>query len=205
MDNSAVVAADLVDRLGVLGVGLGAFLNGVGAPGIAEVLLPLGAVAVQKGRMSLVSLVVVAISAEMLGVGFAYFIARSGGLKIVERYGKYIFITKRELRASERAFEKFGGWLVLFGSFIPGIQGLVGYVAGVAKMNFGRFMVAAFFGKLVWIGGLIYLGWILGGHIDIFLHSIKQISVVVLSGTLGLVILHFWRRRYHQPPQGSKD
>ena len=194
--SASSVAAAIVDKLGAAGIGLGVFLNGLGVPGLSEVLLPLGGVAISQGRLSLPVIFVVAMACQMAGLVLAYVIARYGGIALVERYGKYILISNRELEAANRAFDKYGSWLVLFGAFIPGIQGFVGYIAGLARMNFARFAVSVFVGKLVWVGGLLYLGSVLGDHLDLIDRSIKQIGVVILAA---LVLNGIWYvRRHHR-------
>ena len=191
------VSITLIERLGVAGVGLGVFLNGLGVPGLSEVLLPLSGVGVSQGRLDLTTLVIVAFAAQMLGLTAAYLIARYGGVMVVERYGKYVLISHHELAASQKAFDKYGQWLVLVGAFIPGIQGFIGYVAGLAEMNYVRFIVSALIGKVVWIGGLIYLGTILGSHIVLIDQILRQVGVLVLAI---VVILAIWyvRRKYHR-------
>jgi membrane protein DedA with SNARE-associated domain len=193
----STAAAAIVDQLGVAGIGAAVLLNGLGVPGISEVLLPLGGVAVQQGQMDSGTLFAVAMVCQLVGVALAYAIARYGGLALVERYGKYVLISSKELDAAERAFAKYGSPLVISGSFIPGIQGFVGYAAGVARMNFVRFMISVFIGKLVWIGGLIYLGSVLGDHLDLIDRSIKQTGVVVLAALIVLGLWYLQRHRRH--------
>jgi len=189
------VAVGLIDHLGVLGIGLGVFLNGLSVPGLSEVLLPLGGLAVRQGRIDLASLLVVAMVAQLLGVTCAYLLARYGGVALVERYGRYILISHHELEQTQKLFEKYGAWLVIVGAFIPGIQGVVGYVAGIAQMRYDRFLPAVMLGKLIWIGGLVYLGSVVGDHIELIDRSIKQIGLVMLAA---LVLFVIWYVRQHQ-------
>jgi membrane protein DedA with SNARE-associated domain len=192
------LAISLVDHLGVFGVGIGVFLNGLSVPGLSELLLPLGGLAVRQGTMDLATLLVVAMVAQLLGVSCAYLLARFGGVVLVERYGKYILVSHRELAQTHKLFERWGGWLVVVGSFVPGVQGVIGYVAGLAEMNYWRFLPAVFVGKLVWIGGLIYLGSVLGSHVVLIDHWIKQIGVIVLAALVVLVIWYVRRHRSHR-------
>jgi membrane protein DedA with SNARE-associated domain len=184
-----------VDSLGMPGIALGVFLNGLGVPGISEALLPLAGLSVQQGHMNFWQLFVVAMAAQLLGVSCAYAIGRYGGVALVKRYGKYVLISSRELDAAQRAFDKRGSWLVVFGAVIPGIQGFLGYIAGIGQMNFGRFLVSAAVGKLVWIGGLIYLGMVLGDYIEVVDGAIKQIGMVVLAA---LIVMGIWYVRRHR-------
>jgi membrane protein DedA with SNARE-associated domain len=188
-------ASGIVDHLGVTGIGVGVFLNGIGVPGLSEVLLPLGGVAVRQGQLNLPTLFLTAMVCQVAGLSLAYAIARYGGIALVERYGKYILVSTRELDAANKAFDKYGEWMVLFGAFVPGIQGFVGYIAGFAKMNFWRFLISATIGKLVWVGGLLYLGFVLGDHLDLIDRSIKQIGVLVLAA---LVLIGIWYVRRHR-------
>ncbi len=195
----------LISSLGVGGIGLGVFLNGLGVPGLSEVLLPLGGAAVSHGRMNLVVLLLVALVSQLVGLSAAYFIAKYGGHALIVKYGKYILVSHRELAAVEKTFEKYGQWLVLFGAFIPGIQGFIGYVAGLAEMNFARFVIAALVGKLVWIGGLVYLGSVLGSHVGAILASMRQVGVLVLAAVLGVGFWYLYTHRQRRRDKGAKN
>ena len=185
----------LTNGLGLSGIGLGLLLNGLGVPGLGEVLLPLGGAAVRQGKFDLATLLAVALVGQMLGLIGSYFIARYGGVALVERYGKYVLLSHRELARSQRAFDKYGIGLVLVGSFTPGLQGAVGYVAGLAEMRFVQFMLAATIGKLVWVSALIYVGMALGNNLDLIDRSIKQIGVVVLATVIIAIIWHIRGKR----------
>jgi len=196
----SALATTIIDRLGTLGIGAGVFLNGLGVPGFSEVLLPLGGVAVRQGRMNLAQVFVVALVCQMVGVSLAYLIGKYGGVAVIGRYGRYVLVSSRELKTAQAAFDKHGEWIVLFGAFIPGIQGFIGYVGGLAEMNYWRFLGSVFVGKLVWIAGLLYLGSVLGDHLDLIDRSIKQIGMIVL---VALILFVFWYIRYNR--QGRRD
>src|SRR5664279_730381 len=173
MISFTTVATALITKLGLGGIAVGVFLNGLSVPGLSEVLLPLSGVAVHQGRLNLLALFVVALVAQLLGLSLAFFIARYGGVALVERYGKYIFISHRELKHAQDLFERRGTSMVIVGGCVPGLQGIIGYVAGLAKMNYPRFILSVAVGKLVWVGGLIYLGTIMGDHLDLIDAVIK--------------------------------
>jgi membrane protein DedA with SNARE-associated domain len=196
-----ILAIRLIDHLGLLGLALGVFLNGLSVPGLSEVLLPLAGVAVKQGRFSILLLLPVVMLAQLLGVTLAYIIGRRGGLPLISKYGKYIFISHHDLTTGQNAFEKHGEALVIVGSFIPGIQGLVGYVAGIAEMNYGRFLAAVLAGKLVWIGGLLAFGYVLGGHLSLLDSIIRRLGVVILAAA---IVVGIWYVRRHQRHKGAK-
>jgi membrane protein DedA with SNARE-associated domain len=85
--------------------------------------------------------------------------------------------------------------MVVIGAFTPGIQGFVGYAAGFAQMNYTRFVIAVFFGKLVWVSALLYLGWILGNHLALIDRIIQQFGLAVL---VVFVVAGVWYVRRHR-------
>jgi membrane protein DedA with SNARE-associated domain len=188
-------ATALASHLGVAGAAVGVLLNSLGVPGLSEVLLPLSGVAVRQGDISWGVLLVACVLAQLVGLTASYLIARYGGLALVQRYGKYVLISHRDIMAAHRLFQKHGSRLVVVGAFTPGIQGFIGYVAGLAAMNYWRFLVSAALGKLVWTGGLIYLGYALGNHLELIDRSIKQIGVVVLAGLVAAIVWYIVHHR----------
>jgi membrane protein DedA with SNARE-associated domain len=189
-------AAILIDRLGVIGIGIGVFFNGLGVPGLSEVLLPLGGLGIRQGHINVVAMFIVVMVCQIVGLSVAYWIARAGGLPLVERYGKYVFISHRDITSAERAFNKYGVRMIAVGAFVPGIQGFIGYAAGFAQMNYIRFILAAFIGKLVWVSCLMYLGWILGSHLEVLDRFIQQFGIFVLL--IGVIVGIWYVRRHRQ-------
>ena len=196
-------AGTLVHHVGLVSIGVGVFLNGLGIPGISEVLVPLGGVAVRQGRLDGLTLFVVAMTAQLVGVSIAYAIGRYGGLALLEKYGKYVLISAHELKSAQKAFERYGTRVVVFGSFTPGLQGFLGYIAGVGQMNFPRFLVSVFFGKLIWIGGLVYVGVVLGNNLALIDRYIRELGVLVLAAVVVLGIWYIRRHRSQSKAQSS--
>jgi membrane protein DedA with SNARE-associated domain len=187
-------ATGLIDHLGLVGIGFGVGLNGLGVPGISEVLLPLAGVDVRLGSQDLGSVLIAAFIGQFIGLMGAYLIGRYAGLEAITRYGRYILVTPHELARAQRAFERFGAPLVVIGAFVPGIQGLIGYIAGIAGYPRGRFIVFAALGKLVWIGGLVELGYLLGNNTEQLDAVIGRVGFAVGSLLIGLLIWYI----YHQ-------
>jgi membrane protein DedA with SNARE-associated domain len=190
-------ANNLIDHLGLGGIAVGVFLNGLGIPGISEVLLPLSGVAVRDGHQSLYTLLPVAMIAQLAGVSLAYAIARYGGIGLIERYGKYILISHKELQSAHRQFNKHP-WLIVVGGCVPGIQGFIGYIGGIADLNYGRFLASVAVGKVIWIGGLVALGYALGNQVDKLDGILSQLGLVVLVLVIIVIIWYLWSHRSHE-------
>jgi membrane protein DedA with SNARE-associated domain len=97
-----------------------------------------------------------------LGSEVAYWVGATGGRKAIERYGKYVLISKHELAIADRWFEKRGDIIILVARLLPVIRTFIAFPAGVAKMNRLKFHIYTFVGSLPWCLGLAYVGQYLG-------------------------------------------
>lgn len=195
MANLTTVATDLIQQFGYGGVVLGLFINAVGVPIPSELILPLAGLGIHQGKLQVLPLILLAICAQVAGLGVSYAIARFGGTELIERYGKYILIRQHELQLTERAFAKYGGRLVLIGGCLPALHGYVGYPAGLAKMKFGRFMGAATVGTTIWTIALVSLGYFLSSHINSIASGLSHFGILIVILAVAVVIWWVSRQR----------
>ncbi|MFO0677445.1 MAG: DedA family protein [Polyangiaceae bacterium] len=97
-----------------------------------------------------------------LGSELAYWVGATGGRKAIERYGKYVLMSKHELAIADRWFEKRGDIIILVARLLPVIRTFIAFPAGVARMNRVKFHVYTFVGSLPWCWGLAWVGQKLG-------------------------------------------
>jgi membrane protein DedA with SNARE-associated domain len=97
-----------------------------------------------------------------LGSEIAYWVGAKGGRPAIEKYGRYLLISKKELALADRWFEKGGQWIIFFARLLPVIRTFIAFPAGVARMNRTTFHAFTFLGSLPWCLGLAYVGQQLG-------------------------------------------
>jgi membrane protein DedA with SNARE-associated domain len=97
-----------------------------------------------------------------LGSEVAYWVGAKGGRPAIERYGKYLLISKKEIDLADRWFAKGGEWIVFFARLLPVIRTFIAFPAGVSRMNRSKFHAFTFLGSLPWCLGLAYVGRELG-------------------------------------------
>src|SRR5258708_1998542 len=97
-----------------------------------------------------------------LGSELAYWVGAKGGRRAIEKYGRYILMSKHELAIADRWFEKRGEVIIFVARLLPVIRTFIAFPAGVARMNRTRFHVYTFVGSLPWCYGLAYVGQRLG-------------------------------------------
>ncbi len=97
-----------------------------------------------------------------LGSELAYWVGAKGGRPAIERYGRYVLMSKHELAIADRWFERRGEVIVFVARLLPVIRTFIAFPAGVARMNRTRFHLYTFLGSFPWCLGLAYVGQYLG-------------------------------------------
>jgi membrane protein DedA with SNARE-associated domain len=136
----------------------------------SEVILPLAGAALvhvagmtaMQVQMQLALLATVASLASNLGSVPAYWVGARGGRPMVERYGRWLMLSQRDLDRVDHFFAHYGSITVLVGRMLPIIRTFIAFPAGVAKMNQVRFHIYTFVGSWPWCYALAYVGMRLG-------------------------------------------
>lgn len=81
-----------------------------------------------------------------LGITVTYWIGKAGGYKLIEKYGKYIHLGPERYKKTAAWFERSGSKLLVFAYFIPGIRHFTGYISGISRMPFRKFIIPAYIG-----------------------------------------------------------
>lgn len=188
--------AHLMDQYGYVGLGLSLIVNCMGVPIASEVTLPFSGALVRMGTYDAATVFVVAVVSQMIGLSLSYEIARRGGVELLERYGKYVWLRPKHLARMQRLFNRHGAMLVLLGACIPGLHGYVGYPAGLAKMSFGRFVPIALLGVIAWTAAFLTIGWYLGGRWEL-LQGIMNNAGIIIFVVMLLTAAGIWYSKHH--------
>jgi len=167
----------------------------------SEVIMPLAGYALAHSQMQLILLATVASLASNIGSIPAYWVGAKGGRPMVERYGSYVLLSKRDLALVDKFFDRFGSITVLIGRMLPIVRTFIAFPAGVAKMNKLRFHIYTFIGSWPWCYALAYAGMKLGAAWDtdprfkaIFHRFHLAVEAVLLVGIIWFVWTH-WKNR----------
>jgi membrane protein DedA with SNARE-associated domain len=196
MSGLTQVAIDLISQSGYAGLGLGLFLDSFGPPIPSEVLIPLATILTLSGRFEPWAVFVVATVGQTLGATTAYLIGRYGGEPFVHRYGKYVLLTRHDLERTTKVFQKYGQWVTLVGRCVPGIRGVIGYPAGLARMPVKTFLIFTVLGSALWSLILMALGFWVGRNMQLMEDLAARFSVFGILLVLALLIWYF---RDHVP------
>src|SRR3984957_13458559 len=157
----------------------------------SEVIMPFAGAQLAHSQMDLVILATLASLASNLGSIPAYWVGARGGRPMVERYGSYLLLSRRDLDLVDHFFARFGSITVLIGRMLPIVRTFIAFPAGVAKMNQVRFHIYTFIGSWPWCYALAYVGMKLGAKWNtdprfkaIFHRFHLAVEVILVAGFL---------------------
>ena len=156
-------------------------------------------------QFNVASVVIIGTIGEVLGSIIAYELGRFAGRAIVDRYGKYLLLSHKDLDASEVWFQKYGTPSVLVGRLVPVVRALISLPAGLAEMKRGRFLVLTTVGSLIWATLLTELGYHAGKnqYFDKYFHGAQYPIAALIVLVLAAGVWHRWHSM-KQPPRHAK-
>ena len=194
----------VISQSGYLGIVLLMGIESACIPLPSEVIMPFSGYLVHAGRFSLIGVAIAGSVGCNLGSFVAYYVGAWGGRPLVERYGRYVLVSRHDLEMAERWFARYGDWTVFFGRLLPVVRTFIALPAGIARMNFLRFNAYTFLGSLPWCWVLAYAGMKLGERwtvVRTYLHRFD--AVIGVLSVIGIVWLvrNRWtnRLRTEQP------
>jgi membrane protein DedA with SNARE-associated domain len=172
-----------ISSLGYAGVALMMAIESACIPLPSEVIMPFAGFLAAQGRFSLWAVSLAGALGCVVGSVVAYAVGAWGGRAFIEKYGKYILISRHDLELADSFFNKHGSAAIFFSRLMPVVRTFISLPAGIAKMNFTKFVVYTFLGSLPWCWALALIGKKLGDHWDSlspYFHKFDFVIVMVI-------------------------
>jgi membrane protein DedA with SNARE-associated domain len=178
----------------------------------SEVVLSLAGSLSATGRFNFVAVLASATLGSLIGASILYGVGRLGGEERIgnwlDRYGKWLLLTRDDLQGSRAWFRKYGSVSVMLARIIPGMRTIVSVPAGLAHMPYPEFLLFTGIGTTLWNGVLVGAGYFLGNNWDQVQGWLAPIGPIVY-GIMFLVIFAFIGRRlwtrFGPPVRGTRD
>jgi membrane protein DedA with SNARE-associated domain len=176
------------------------FISSMGLPVGAELaviyggVLASGQIAHEPHHLNVVIVIVLATAGEVAGSLAGYLIGFYGGRALVDRFGKYVLLTHKDLDRAEAWFSRHGEPLVLFGRFIPLLRSFVSFAAGLGEMAIGKFLAFTIIGCAIWCTALASLGDALGSSYNHVLKAFSDAGYALAALAVVAVVVLFVHR-----------
>jgi membrane protein DedA with SNARE-associated domain len=156
-------------------------------------VLILAAVYGGAGRLNVVLVGLLGFLGAALGDNIGFAIGHIGGRRLIERYGRYIFLTPDRIDRVTGVFDRHGGWIIIIARSIEGLRQANGIIAGISGIHWGRFLAFNAIGAALWVATWTSIGYFSGSHINTIYTTATRYSAY-LALALGAVLLAYISR-----------
>ena len=189
--------APLIHNYGYFGVGALLLLEDFGVPAPGETILIASAFYAGLGDLNILLVCIVGFLAAVIGDNIGFAIGEYGGHPLVERFGRYVFLTPQRLKKAEDFFNYHGGKIVTVARFVEGLRQLNGIIAGLSEMRWPKFITYNSLGAALWVSFWAMVGYFGGSHIDTFLHYQLYFTLAVVAGVILYIAFFIYRQKRH--------
>ena len=185
----------LIESLGYFGIFLGMTIESACIPLPSEVIMTFAGFVVNEGKLTLTNIILVGILGNLVGSLITYYIGLKGARPLLEKYGKYILITKEKLDNADKWFNKHGDAAVFFGRILPGIRTFISLPAGINKMDIKKFIIYTLIGSGIWTSILAIIGIELGKDWSIISQYFRIFDIIIGIAILLIIIYYVIKHR----------
>jgi membrane protein DedA with SNARE-associated domain len=124
----------------------------------SEVVIPPAAFLAAQGHLSFTGVILAGTLGSYLGAAITYWVSMAVGRPLIQRFGKYFFISPQKLERAEIWLQRYEAGGVFFARLLPVIRHLISIPAGILRMNFSILSLVTVIGSALWCTVLAYLG-----------------------------------------------
>lgn len=136
------------------------FAGSLGLPLPSALATSVAGSLVAQGQLSAPTALVFATVGSVLGDLVGYGVGRVVGCELIDRYGKWVGLTRSQVARSERLFERWGGWgLLLSRTVLSALSSPVNLLAGASRYRVAPFLVYDLVGRLTWTMFYLAVGY----------------------------------------------
>jgi membrane protein DedA with SNARE-associated domain len=166
----------------------------------SELVMPPAGYWAAKGQMSFGVALLCGVIGSIIGALANYYGAQLIGRPLIQRYGKYVLLSEKNLLRSERFFAEHGEISTLIGRLFPVVRHLISIPAGLHRMPLPKFILYTAVGAGIWCAILTYIGYFLGQHEGVLrteeIHRYATWALLALIPlSLILILVYALRRR----------
>jgi membrane-associated protein len=147
------------------------------------------------GYLDIASLFFLLFAAAVLGDNSNYWIGRTLGLKVMHmKIGNRNLVKQEYLDKTHSFYEKYGTKTIIMARFVPIVRTFAPFVAGIAVMNYRRFLSFDILGGLLWIGSMTFAGYFLG-EIPWIRTNIEKVAIGIVLISVLPIVFEFLKHR----------
>jgi membrane protein DedA with SNARE-associated domain len=156
------------------------FLEAACIPIPSEIPIGFAGVLAYQGHLNLALVIILATLAELAGSLVSYAVGRKGGRPLVERWGRYVLITRSDVDRAEKFMSGRGAWAVPVGRALPFVRTFMSLICGISEVPALQFGLLSLLGTAVYATAVASVGYALASTWTSVEHSISLASYVIV-------------------------
>ena len=188
----------VISHLGYPGVFLLMALESACIPIPSEVIMPFSGFLVANGQLSFWPVVIIGSVGNLAGSYLAFWVGYKGGRPLVEKYGKYVLLSHKDIDTSDHFFKKYGMSTVFFSRLLPVFRTFISLPAGIAKMDQKRFLLYTFLGVLPFTYVLTWAGLALKNNWEDLVPYFHKFNLAIGVIIIIALVWYVWRHIKNQ-------
>lgn len=189
----------IMEQLGYLGIALLMFLDNVFPPIPSEIIMPSAGFTASQGQLTLWGVILAGSLGSIIAAAVLYWIGQKISheqlFKLIDRYGKYLFIKSTDVEKALKWFELYGHRVVFFGRMVPAVRSLISIPAGMSRMPFWKFMLYSSVGTIIWTTFLASVGFYFGNNVELMHQVFSRVGYVIMGIVLFVVLWFVIKKR----------
>ena len=123
------------------------------------------------------------------------------------------WLNPAHLKRTEEFYAKYGPMTIILARFVPIVRTFAPFVAGVGRMNYGKFLLYNVVGGALWVFGMTLAGYYLGKY-PLVKENFEYVVLAIVFVSVLPMVIEFIRHRYfprkaaaelHQPDAQAKE
>lgn len=167
-------------------------LGNIGIPVPEETVVLVSGFLARKGTLDYRIVYPVCVLSATVGDSIGYWIGRTGGTRLILKYGNFLGLTPQKVSKFEEFFKKHGNKAVFLARFVAGLRFLGGPLSGTARMPFKTFLIYNLSGAVVWVFVMTQIGYHFGVAV---VHAVEKWKWIMLAALViaGAIQVRKWK------------
>jgi len=178
----------LLHKFGYIAVFIGTFLEG-------ETILVMAGFFAERKYMTLPGVIVVAASGAFLGHCFWFWLGRTKGVRLLERFPKM----QKHFGKGIRIFERYGAPAIFITQWLYGLRVTCAVIIGISRISVIKFLIYEAVTCIVWAIVIACAGYYFGQAVERVLghaaHIEKWGLLILVVGGIAIWAWHKWKER----------
>jgi len=189
------VVMDYIHQYGYIIIFLFLFFGIVGIPAPEESLIFFIGVLIAQDKLNATLATFCSVGGAFTGMMVAYIGGRFIGYPLLNKFGKYIGLTKERWEKAEQKYRYNVNRTILFGFYMPGIRQISPYFAGIANVGMPRFILLSLLGALLWIMPFLLGGYFIGRSFNVNPEYVPYLGLFFLIIFIAYFLVKWLRKK----------